>query len=133
MSTFTEDNIKESLRIYEDLMKLLEKFEADKKAKLKSIIPPEIQQELDAVEAEMNPKISVLLEKINGIKNSINERTIQLGFTVNGENYDCIYNQGKNSYSQKPKKGYIKAEVYVKTGNPTAYIRAAKEKGTDNE
>lgn len=96
-------------------------------AMIKAVIPPEVQERIDAIEAELSPKISAIIENVSNMESNIKERVLLEGETVKGSVLQAIYNKGRTSWDTKALDGYAKAHPelleFRSEGKPYVSIR----------
>lgn len=96
-------------------------------ALIESVIPQEIQERIDAIEAEFSPKMKAMIDNISSMESNIKERVLLAGETVKGSVLQAVYNKGRISWDTKALDGYVKAHPelleFRKQGDPYISIR----------
>ena len=96
-------------------------------AMINSVIPPEVQERIDAIRAELAPNMDSLNETISNMESNIKERVLLVGETVKGSVLQAVYNKGRTSWDNKALDGYAKAHPelleFRSEGKPYVSIR----------
>jgi len=120
-----------------DITKLLDQYgeltaQADAiriaaEAKRAEIMRP-VQEELDALNAEVGPQLTAAQDAIATITEEIKAATLQGGQSVKGGRFQAVYAKGRVSWDTKALDGYAAAHPEVaqfkKVGEPSVSIRA---------
>lgn len=96
-------------------------------AMIKATIPPEVQERIDAIEAELSPKMSAIIENIATMESNIKKRVLLAGETVSGSVLKAVFNKGRTKWDTKALDGYAKAHPelleFRSEGKPYVSIR----------
>jgi len=96
-------------------------------AMINSVIPPEVQERIDAIRAELAPNMDSLNETISNMESNIKEQVLLAGETVKGSVLQAVYNKGRTSWDNKALDGYAKAHPelleFRSEGKPYVSIR----------
>ena len=96
------------------------------------IITPEIQEQLDDLEAEFAPDYAAINEAIGMAEDDIKDDIQELKETVAIDTMQAIYRRGSKSWDTKKLNDYAKdhpeIEAFRKTGKPSVSIQARKVK-----
>lgn len=91
-----------------------------------ALYTPEIKARIAEIEAEFSLKAAAVNENIIALESEIRKGVIAHGASVKGKALHAVYSMGRYSYSDKPKDGYVLAQVYRKEGEPSVSIRTVK-------
>jgi hypothetical protein len=91
------------------------------------LVPPEIKQALDKIDAEFNDRQMELGKKIDGLTNEIKLDTITRKSTIKGSFLMAVYNKARVTWDNKGLEGFMVAHpeivAFRKEGEPTCTIR----------
>lgn len=102
----------------------------EKTAKIKALIPAEIQAQLDALEVEFAENITVIDNLITDLESQVRELTIEKGATVKGRYLMAVWNKGRaGGWDNGKLEGFAMAYPAILAakkpdGEPTVSIRA---------
>jgi len=95
-----------------------------------ALIPPEIKQALEDVDAEKSGLVSGLDAKIGALEAEIKTDVLLRGETIKGDRIQAIYNKGRVSWDVAALDGYAAAHPEIaqfrKEGEPSVSIRNVK-------
>ena len=96
-------------------------------AMIRAQVPQEVQERIDAIEAEFLPKMDSIIESISNMETNIKERVLLAGETVSGSVLKAVYNKGRTKWDNKALDGYAKAHPelleFRSEGKPYVSIR----------
>ena len=91
------------------------------------ILTPEIKQQLDDLDAEMNTALDTLNGGITTLTAEIKDDVLKSGATVKGASLMAVWNKGRVSWDMKSLDGYMVAHpemtAFRKEGEPSVTIR----------
>ena len=91
------------------------------------ILTPEIKQQLDDLDAEMNTALDTLNGGITTLTAEIKDDVLKSGATVKGASLMAVWNKGRVSWDTKSLDGYMVAHpemtAFRKEGDPSVTIR----------
>jgi hypothetical protein len=91
------------------------------------LIPLEVKQALDKIDAEFNDKQMTLGKEIDELTKEIKYDVVNLGATVKGTLLMAVYNKGRISWDSKGLAGYAVAHPEISAfrtdGDPSVTIR----------
>jgi len=91
------------------------------------ILTPEIKQQLDDLDAEMNTALDTLNGGITTLTAEIKDDVLKSGATVKGASLMAVWNKGRVSWDTKSLDGYMVAHpemtAFRKEGEPSVTIR----------
>ena len=95
------------------------------------ILPPEIKDELAAIEAERLSALEAAQEGIESLSEAIKKLVIAQGKTVGGQYLQAVWNKPRVTWETKALDGYAEAHPEIKKfrreGQPSVSIRYLKE------
>ncbi len=110
-----------------DLQAAADLLRLDKEAKRKAIITPEIQAQLDELDAEYNPTIEAAQANAEALAKDIKAAVAALGVTVKAGAAQAVYAKGRVSWDTKALDGYAAAHPellgFRKEGEPSVSLR----------
>lgn len=93
----------------------------------KSVLTPEIQQQLADIAAEETTALDALKDGIDILTEEIKNDVLSAGATVKGDYMMAVYNKGRVSWDTKGLDGFAIAHpemaAFRKTGEPSITIR----------
>lgn len=93
----------------------------------KSVLTPEIQQQLADIAAEETTALDALKDGIDGLTEEIKNEVLSAGATVKGDYMMAVYNKGRVSWDTKGLDGFAIAHpemaAFRKVGEPSITIR----------
>src|SRR3990172_7297066 len=69
-------------------------------------IPPEVQERLDAINAEFSPLIEAAQTNIAEAEDAIKGQVLDGGVSVKGERLQAVFNPGRITWDTKAMEGY---------------------------
>lgn len=95
----------------------------------RNLILATVQAELDALDAEYQPKRLAAAEKLTALEGEIKRVVAAGGATVKGGLFQAVYTKGRVSWDSKALEGYAAAHpeiiAFRKEGEPSVSIRVA--------
>jgi hypothetical protein len=114
----------ENLTFMQDAMRL--RYEELRR----SLIPPEIQAQLDDIDAEQQTERESIDAGLAKLKAEIQEEVVMAGKTVEGEYYQVVFNKGRTTWDNKKLEGYAAAHPELQNfqthHEPTVSFRVKK-------
>jgi hypothetical protein len=102
----------------------------EKRSMLQAAIPPEVQKELDDIEAEFEGKSEVVDARIEDMKKTITMMVLRGGQTVKGTYKSAVFVKGREKWDGKMLKGVAKTIPGVmdalEVGAPSVQFRSNK-------
>ena len=93
----------------------------------RSILTPEIQAQLDEIDAEYKTASETLQGGIAELENEIKADVLAIGVTVKGDGIMAVWNKGRESWDGKSLSGYAAAHpeilAFRTVGQPSVSIR----------
>lgn len=100
------------------------------KETLRAQVMKAVQGQLLEIDAEFDPKLEDLQERLAAVEGILRAKVKQSGQSVKGETLQVIFVRGRESWDEKALKGYAAAhpEIYQfqKIGEPSVQIRSVK-------
>jgi hypothetical protein len=94
-------------------------------------LTPKVRAELEAIEAEMRPRIDNGESLVRTLKLDIKEMVIRAGATVKGGRMQAVYMNGRKSIDTKGLEGYAVAHpevrAFITDNKPSVSFRWMKE------
>lgn len=95
-----------------------------------SILTPEIQAQLNEIDAEQKTALDVLQDGLNSLTAEIKADVIAAGASVKGDHLQAVWTKGRVSWDTKALDGYAAAHPEItpfrKEGEPSVTIRGVK-------
>jgi len=118
----------EKLKQYEELVTNRDLLSSRKAELIAAVIPAEVKAEIDAIEAELDPEIEEMDEKIAALAKELKNYVASTGEKLVGDRYQVIFTKPRKSWDNKALEGYAVAHpeilAFQKVGKPGASIRA---------
>jgi len=86
---------------YEDVYLRLSDLQSELEKARKDAIPQEVREQLETIEAEYQPKLDVLQEKLKSLENEVKELVLSAGATLKGNVVMAIYRKGSTKWDEK--------------------------------
>ena len=64
-------------------------------------IPPEVREQIETIEAEYQPKLDVLREKLKSLEDEVKEQVLNTGSTLKGNVVMAVYRRGSTKWDEK--------------------------------
>jgi len=110
-----------------ELQAQIDVLKMNKADTLDKVIPPEVQDAIDAVNAEFDAQIEAANKRFSEIENAVKVAVSESGETVKGGAYQAVYNKGRVSWNTKQLEGLMIAFPRLaearKEGNPYVTLR----------
>ncbi len=117
----------ELINRWTDLQAAADLLRLDKENKRKAIITPEIQAQLDELDAEYNPTIEAAQANAEALARDIKAAVIDMGVTVKAGAAQAVYAKGRVSWDTKALDGYAAGHPEIiqfrKEGEPSVSLR----------
>lgn len=130
--TYTERTYMDIVKLLDELADLQDESELarlDYEAKRSGIMKA-IQSELEALDAEYKPKITLAQERIDAMTTLVKGEVLDKGASVKGSRLHAVYASGRVTWDTKKLDGLAMAFPPLaearKVGNPSVSIRALK-------
>jgi len=126
-----QNQLIQQLDLLADFEARLDLIQVDKSAARKTIITPEIEAELEALDAEFAPLEQSVNKKIEAIKDIIKLYAIPTGKSVKGSSKQAVYNRGKLTISdrrayERYKEEHPEVVAFIREGDPWITFRDVK-------
>ena len=86
---------------YEDVYLRLSDMQVEMERARQDAIPPEVREQIETIEAEYQPKLDVLREKLKSLENEVKELVLSAGATLKGNVVMAIYRKGSTKWDEK--------------------------------
>jgi len=86
---------------YEDVYLRLSDMQAELEKARQDAIPPEVREQLETIEAEYQPKLDALREKLKSLEDEVKERVLNTGSTLKGNVVMAVYRKGSIKWDEK--------------------------------
>ena len=86
---------------YEDVYLRLSDLQSELEKARKDAIPQEVREQLETIEAEYQPKLDVLREKLKSLEDEVKERVLNTGSTLKGNVVMAVYRKGSTKWDEK--------------------------------
>ena len=125
-------NTEEKLDLLSSCRNGMDELNSEKQKLINTILPDDIKQKLNDIDAEFKIKLDALTNQISEIEAEIKQDTLHIGSTVKGSFLMAVWNKARESVDMKQLKGYAVAHPEVnsmiKTGEPSVTIRKVGKK-----
>lgn len=92
---------KDVLTEYEDVYLRLADLQSELEKARKDAIPQEVREQLETIEAEYQPKLDVLREKLKSLEDEVKELVLSVGSTLKGNVVMAVYRKGSTKWDEK--------------------------------
>ena len=86
---------------YEDVYLRLSDMQAELEKARQDAIPPEVREQLETIEAEYQPKLDALQEKLKSLEDEVKEQVLNTGSTLKGNFVMAVYRKGSTKWDEK--------------------------------
>ena len=86
---------------YEDVYLRLSDMQAELEKARQDAIPPEVREQLETIEAEYQPKLDALQEKLKSLEDEVKEQVLNTGSTLKGNVVMAVYRKGSTKWDEK--------------------------------
>jgi len=86
---------------YEDVYLRLADMQAELEKARQDAIPQEVREQLETIEAEYQPKLDALREKLKSLEDEVKERVLNTGSTLKGNVVMAVYRKGSIKWDEK--------------------------------
>ena len=86
---------------YEDVYLRLSDMQSEMEKARQDSIPPEVREQIETIEAEYQPKLDVLREKLKALENEVKELVLNTGSTLKGNVVMAVYRKGSTRWDEK--------------------------------
>ena len=86
---------------YEDVYLKFSDLQAELEKARQDAIPPEVREQIETIEAEYQPKLDVLREKLKALENEVKELVLNTGSTLKGNVVMAVYRRGSIKWDEK--------------------------------
>lgn len=117
-----------ALTEYETLAASIDVLRMDYQAARNCVIPPEVQDDLNAIDAEFNSRLSEGERRLEAAKKLAQDECKAAGATISGSLFNAVYKQGSWAIADLTgllayaASGHPEVMGYLKKGAPSAAI-----------
>jgi len=86
---------------YEDVYLRLSDLQSELEKARKDAIPPEVREQIETIEAEYQPKLDVLREKLKSLEDEVKEQVLNTCSTLKGNVVMAVYRRGSTKWDEK--------------------------------
>lgn len=86
---------------YEDVYLRLSDMQVEMEKARQDAIPPEVREKLETIEAEYQPKLDILREKLKLLEDEVKEQVLNTGLTLKGNVVMAVYRRGSTKWDEK--------------------------------
>ncbi len=86
---------------YEDVYLRLSDMQSELERARQDAIPPEVRELLETIDAEYQPKLDALREKLKSLEDEVKERVLNTGSTLKGNVVMAVYRKGSTKWDEK--------------------------------
>ena len=95
----TESN--KYLTEYEDVYLRLSDMQSELERARQDAIPPEVREQIETIEAEYQPKLDALREKLKSLEDEVKGQVLNTGSTLKGNVVMAVYRRGSTKWDEK--------------------------------
>ena len=115
---------------FEDLYLIQHDLQKQHEEMRKSAVPPEVQAELEAIDAEFTPKLKTIEEKLAIAGDKVKAMVLAQGTTVRGNVWQAVYAKPRTSWDtkllDKLAEKYPEIALAKTEGKPSVALRQIK-------
>ena len=86
---------------YEDVYLRLSDMQVEMERARQDAIPPEVREQIETIEAEYQPKLDVLREKLKSLEGIVKQLALDLETTMKGNVVMVVYRRGSTKWDEK--------------------------------
>ena len=86
---------------YEDVYLRLSDMQAEMEKARQDAIPQEVREQLETIEAEYQPKLDALREKLKSLEDEVKGQVLNTGSTLKGNVVMAVYRKGSTKWDEK--------------------------------
>ena len=86
---------------YEDVYLRLSDMQVEMERARQDAIPPEVREQIETIEAEYQPKLDVLREKLKSLEDEVKEQVLNTCSTLKGNVVMAVYRRGSTKWDEK--------------------------------
>ena len=86
---------------YEDVYLRLSDMQSELERARQDAIPPEVREQLETIEAEYQPKLDALREKLKSLEGIVKQLALDLEITLKGNVVMAVYRKGSTKWDEK--------------------------------
>ena len=86
---------------YEDVYLRLSDMQAEMERARQDAIPPEVREQIETIDAEYQPKLDALREKLKSLEDEVKELVLNIGSTLKGNVVMAVYRKGSTKWDEK--------------------------------
>ena len=86
---------------YEDVYLRLSDLQSELEKARKDAIPQEVREQLETIEAEYQPKLDALQEKLKSLEDEVKEQVLNTCSTLKGNVVMAVYRRGSTKWDEK--------------------------------
>ena len=86
---------------YEDVYLRLSDMQVEMERARQDAIPQEVREQLETIEAEYQPKLDVLREKLKSLEDEVKEQVLNTCSTLKGNVVMAVYRRGSTKWDEK--------------------------------
>ena len=86
---------------YEDVYLRLSDMQSEMEKARQDSIPPEVREQIETIEAEYQPKLDVLREKLKSLEDEVKEQVLNTCSTLKGNVVMAVYRRGSTKWDEK--------------------------------
>jgi len=86
---------------YEDVYLRLSDMQAEMERARQDAIPPEVREQIETIDAEYQPKLDALREKLKSLEDEVKGQVLNTGSTLKGNVVMAVYRRGSTKWDEK--------------------------------
>ncbi len=86
---------------FEDVYLKFSDMQSELERARQDAIPPEVREQLETIEAEYQPKLDALREKLKSLEDEVKELVLSTGSTLKGNVVMAVYRRGSTKWDEK--------------------------------
>ena len=86
---------------YEDVYLRLSDMQAEMEKARQDAIPQEVREQIETIDAEYQPKLDALREKLKSLEDEVKGQVLNTGSTLKGNVVMAVYRRGSTKWDEK--------------------------------
>ena len=86
---------------YEDVYLRLSDLQSELEKARKDAIPPEVREQIETIDAEYQPKLDAMREKLKSLEDEVKEQVLNTCSTLKGNVVMAVYRRGSTKWDEK--------------------------------
>lgn len=126
----SDGQVTERLELIAALRAKVDELAAEQERMRQAAVPPDVQKDLDEIDAEFGPKVRDGRRQIEDLEAEVRRDVLELGHSVKASSLHAVLSAGRVSWDTRGLEGLMVAQPelarFRKVGQPSVAIRPAK-------